>query len=126
MPCGSVLTKIKVKIIIFFFKTKLIHSCKKCIIIIFSLTAADYLAYPRYETIHCGNCLAVFVELHIKGLDLLRIIRYKHRPLEFFFRKESLMFRLKITSPAYLILEFIIMLFKYLHGICVCHPAEIR
>ena len=44
MSDGTIFPKIKIELIIFLLKTDFLHSLEKLIVIIFTLTAADYLA----------------------------------------------------------------------------------
>ena len=45
--------------------------------------ASDDLADARYEDVHGSDRLPVLVELHVEGLDSLRVVRADQRPLEY-------------------------------------------
>ena len=96
------------------------------VIVFLTLGAADDLADPGNQAVHRRDSLLVRVQLHIESLDLARIIRDEHRSFEDLLRQITLMFRLQIAAPVYLVAELVVVLLKHLHRIRVGHTSEIR
>ena len=47
--------------------------------VVLTLAAADDLADAGHQAVHGSDGLAVVVQLHIEGLDLLRVVGDEHR-----------------------------------------------
>lgn len=61
MSCGTVFAEVHIKAIVLLIKTKLLNPCKKLIVIVLSLAAADDLTNARYETVHSRHGPAVLI-----------------------------------------------------------------
>ena len=125
MACRAVTAQIQIELIIFLVQSQLFHTLLQDLQVVLTLAAADDLADTGYEAVHSCYGLAVFVQLHIERLDLLRIIGYEYRSLEFFLRQVSLMLGLQITSPEYLVIKFIVVLLQDLDRLSISHMTEI-
>ena len=99
MSCRTVLTQIKVELVVLFLKSQFIDSRKQLIVVILSLASADDLTDSRNETVNSCDRLAVLIQLHVERLNLLRIIGYKYRALVDLLGQVTLMLGLKIASP---------------------------
>ena len=126
MACRAVTAQIQIELIIFLVQSQLFHTLLQDLQIVLTLAAADDLADTGYEAVHSCYGLAVFVQLHIERLDLLRIIGYEYRSLEFFLRQVSLMLGLQIASPEYLVIEFVVVLLQDLDRLGIGYMTEIR
>ena len=126
MTCGTIFTKIQIEIVILRFQTQLIHTCSQLVVIILSLASSDDLSDSRHQTVHSRNCLSILVEFHVECLDLLRIICNKYRSLVDLLCQIALMLCLKITSPEYLVIKFVIVLLKDLNSLCIGHMCKFR
>ena len=72
-------------------ETGLFDAGKQLVIVGFAFGAADDLADFREEHVHAAHGLAVVVELHIEGFDLLRIVGHDHGALEMLLHQIALM-----------------------------------
>ena len=125
MACRAVTAQIQVELIIFLVQSQLFHTLLQDLQVVLTLATADDLADTGYEAVHSGYSLAVFVQLHVERLDLLRIIGYEYRSLEFFLRQVSLMLSLQIASPEYLVIEFVVVFLQDLDRLGISHMTEI-
>ena len=126
MTRRTVFSKIKIKAIIFFIKTKFVHAGQEFLIVVFSLTSSDDFPDTRNKTINCRNRLAVIILFHVKRFDFFRVICNKYRTLIHLLCQITFMLCLKITSPGNLILKLIVVLLQYLDRLCVSNTGEIR
>ena len=126
MTGGTIFTKIQIEIVILRFQSQLIHTCFKLVVVILSLASSDDLSDSRHQTVHSCNCLSILVEFHVECLDLLRIICNKYRSLVNLLCQIALMLCLKITSPEYLVIKFVIVLLKDLNSLCIGHMCKLR
>ena len=125
MTGRTVFTKIQIEIVIFRFKSKLVHTCFQFTVVILSLASSDDLSDSRYKTVHSCYSLTIFVEFHIEGLDLFRIISNKYRSLVDLLCQITLVLCLKITAPEYLVIKFIVIFLKDLNSLCVCYMCKL-
>jgi len=126
MTCGTIFTEIHIELIVFCFQSQLIHTCFQLIVIILSLASTNDLTDSRYQTVHGSNCLAILVLFHVECLDLLRIICHKYRFLEDFFCQITLMLCLKVASPEYFVIEFVIVFLQKFNCFCISHMTKLR
>ena len=126
MTCRAVTTQIQIELIIFLVQSQLFHTLLQNLQIVFTLAAANDLADTGYQAVHSSHSLAILVQLHVECLDLLRIIGYEYRSLEFLLGQVSLMLGLQIASPEYLVIELIVVLLQDLDSLSVGHMTEIR
>ena len=110
MSCGTVLSEIEIELIILLVKSQLVDTCQKLVVVVLSLASADDLSDSRNQTVDCRYRLAVLVHLHVKCLDLLRIVRHKYRTLVDLLCQIAFMLRLKIRAPGYLVLKLVVVL----------------
>ena len=125
MTCGAVAAQIQVELIIFLIQSQLFHTLLQNLQIVFTLAAANDLADTGYQAVHSSHSLAILVQLHVECLDLLRIIGYEYRSLEFLLGQVSLMLGLQIASPEYLVIEFVVVLLQDLDRLSVGYMTEI-
>ena len=126
MTHGAVPAQVKVEIIVRLVQSKLLHPALQKLQLILTLASANDLSDAGHQAVHGRHRLSILVELHVKSLDLLRVICHKHRPLKFLLRQESLMLRLQVAAPGHLILKFLVVLFQNFDGLGVGHMSEIR
>ena len=105
---------------------KLAGLCEKHIKALLSLASADDLANAGNQHIHSGNRLAVVVESHIEGLDLLGIINNEYGTAVHLLGQVSLVLGLQIAAPGYGILEVCARLGQQLNSLGVGHLCIIR
>ncbi len=75
------------------------------IVTLLPLRAADDLADARHQQIHRGDGLAVVVEAHVEGLDLLGVVENGGGLLEIFLRQPALVLRLEVQAVGDGVLE---------------------
>ena len=66
---------------------------------LFTLAAADYLAYLRNKQIHGRHRPLVVILPHVKRLDIFRIIDQKGRPADNLLGYVAFMLRLQVKPP---------------------------
>ena len=126
MSGGTIFSQIQIELVILFLKIHLLHSLNQFVIIVFPLAASDDLADSRYQTVHCCHRFSVLIELHVKCLDLFRIVRYKDRTLVHHFCQITLMFCLQVCAPFYFIFKLIIIFLEKFYRLCICYSRKIR
>ena len=82
MAGGTVAAQIQVFFVFILIHTQLFDTRRQDRKILFTLAAADDLADPGNQAVHGRHGLPVRVQLHIEGLDLLRIVGDKDGALE--------------------------------------------
>jgi hypothetical protein len=73
--------------------------------VILTLRAANNLANLWHKHVHGCHSAAIRVELHVEGLDFLRIVDENHRFLEDLLGNVALVLACKIAAPEDLLLE---------------------
>ena len=126
MSCRTVFSQIQIEVIIFCFQSEFFHSFQKLVVVILTLASTDDLTDTRNQTVHSSYCLAIFVEFHVEGFDLLRIIRYEYRTFEDFFCQITLMLCLQVCTPEYFIIKLVIVFLKDLDRFRIGNMSEIR
>lgn len=99
MRTTSVLACIEIPPHILHWNIHLINTLHKFFVTFFTNTSADYFANLREKHVSTLNRLSVFILLHIKCLDILRIVNHDDRLLEMFLHEITLMFTGKIATP---------------------------
>ena len=99
MPGSAVFAQIQIKIIILRIHTGLLHALQQKLHILLTLASANDLTDARNKAVHSGDGFAVFIQLHIECLDLLRIICYENRTFKNLFGQITFMFCLQIAAP---------------------------
>ena len=125
MARRAVLAKIEIERIVLGLETQLVHAREQLVIVVLTLAAADDLADAGNEAVHRRDGLAVGVQLHIEGLDLLRVVGDEHRALEDLLGKIPLVLGLQIAAPIDLVVKAVVVLFEKLDGFGIRHAAKI-
>ena len=125
MTDGAVFPQIQVEAVVLFLQAQLLHTRGELLQVILSLASADDLTDARYQAIHGGYGLAVLVQLHVEGLDILRIIGNEDRALEYLLGQVTLMLGLQVAAPAYFVIKVVVVLLQNLDGLGIGHMAEL-
>ena len=125
MTGGAVLAQIQVEGVVLRLHAQLLDAVFQDIVVVLTLGAADDLADPGNQAVHGGHGLAVGVQLHIEGLDLLGIVRDEDGLLKDHFRQVPLVFGLQVAAPVDGILELVVVLLQDLDGVGVGDAAEV-
>ena len=120
----TVFAQLKIPPVVLLVQTQLCHPGLEDIQTILSFGSSDDLSKSGRKYVHGAHCLAVIVELHVEGLDLLWIVSDNHRTLCNLLGEESLMLCLKVASPERLEVELVRSLLKLLDRIGVSHVGE--
>ena len=96
------------------------------IIAFLPLGAADDLSDPRHQAVRRRDRLSIFIQLHVKRLDLPRIIRHKDRTLKDLLCQIALMLRLQVAAPADLIIKLVVIFLQEPHRLRIGHTAKLR
>ena len=111
---------------------QLLDACHELVVALLTLRSADNLTDIREKHVHCTHGLAVVVELHVEGLDLLWIICKDYRALEVLLHEIALVLALQVDTPLYRELKFLARLLENLdtlsvgkaHKVVVEHEVE--
>ena len=121
----AVAAKVEIELVTLFVEAEFVHALLEFFEVLFTLAAADDLTDAGNQAVHSCDGLAVVVQLHVEGLDLLGIVCDEDGALEFLLGEVALVLGLQITAPGYLIVEFIVVLLEDLDGIGIGHMSEI-
>ena len=124
MAGSSVFTEIQIEIIVLFPHSQFFNTVFQLFVIVLSLTSSDNLANPGNKAVHGSNGFPVLVQFHVKGLDLLRIIRDKHRFFEDFLCQIALMLCLQVASPEHLVFKLVVVFHEDIYSLGIGHMAE--
>ena len=125
VAAGAIAAQIQRPPVILFVETQLCHTGGEHLEALFALAAADDLAYAGNEAVGSGNGLAVIVEAHIEGLDLLGIIGDENGALENLFGEIALMLGLKVDAPLNGEVELMTAIFQHLNGFGVAYGMRL-
>jgi hypothetical protein len=91
-----------------------------------ALAAADDLADPRRQYVHCRDGAIVVFQAHIEGLDRLRVVHHDDRFLCVFLGQVALMLGLQVDAPVDRELEFLVGALECFSRLTVIHVHEFR
>ena len=121
----AVFAQIQIEVVVFFLHAALFDAGQELLVVVFTLAAADDLADAGHEAVAGCHGLSVGVQLHVEGLDLLRIVGHEDGALEDLFGQKTLVFGLQVAAPEYLVGEAVVVRFEKLHGVGVADAAEV-
>ena len=104
----AVLAQVKIEPIVLFLQAKLMHAVAQRLEVVLTLAAADDLADAGDQAVHGRDGLAVRVQLHVEGLDLLRVVGDEDRPLEHDLGQVALVLGLQVAAPMDRVLELVV------------------
>ena len=125
VTAGAVAAQVAVPPVILRVHAQLLDAALQNVQPLLALAAADDLADAGHQTVCRGHGLAVVVQAHVEGLDLLGIVGDEHGALEHLLGEIALVLGLQIGAPIYLIVELVIVLLQDLHRVGVADAAEI-
>ena len=125
MTGGAVLPKIHVEIVVGGVHAQLADTVFQDLVVVLALAAAGNLADTGHQAVHSSDGLAVGVELHVEGLDILGVVGDKDGLLEYLLGEETLMLGLQVAAPGDGEVELVVVLMKQLHGLGVGDAAEV-
>jgi hypothetical protein len=125
---GSVLAKLSIPPVSLFIKLACLNSLVKNFEVFLSGRASNNLTNTRDQDIHCLDSLAVFIQLHVEGLDVLGIVEEDNGSIENFLSEVALMLRSEIYTPFNFVLELDLSILDFLlkdsDSFCVRYTAE--
>ena len=113
-----------IELIILGFESEFIHTGFQFLVVVLSLASSDDLSDSRNKAVHSCNGLAVVIQFHVECFDLLRIICNEYRFLKDLLCQIALMLCLKVASPEYFVVEFVVVFLKKLNCFCVGYMTE--
>jgi hypothetical protein len=96
---GAVFAQVEIELVVLLLHAQLVHAGDELVVVVLALAAADDLADAGHQAVHRGDGLAVGVELHVEGLDLLGVIRDEDGALEDLLREIALVLGLQVAAP---------------------------
>ena len=98
MRYGTEATAVEIPVHGFLRDADFVHAVEDLVDVGLTLGAPDDLTDAGEKDVHGADGLAVFVLLHVEGLDLLRVVGQDDRLLEVFLDEVTLVLRLLMSS----------------------------
>lgn len=92
----------------------LVHASLQDVQVLLTLRSSNQLSNLGHQNIHSADSLAIVVQLHVEGLNILGIVSHDHRALEHLLSEVALVLRAEIESPVGLHLELDVSLLESL------------
>ena len=122
---GTVFAKIHIEVVVLGLHAQLFDTGLQQIVVVLTLGAADDFADAGNQAVHGRHGLAVGVQLHIEGLDLLGVVGDEDRLFEYFLGEEPLVLGLQVAAPVDGVLKPVVVLLQQRHGIGIGDTAEV-
>ena len=117
--------KVEVPAVLAHIKPQLLDALGQQVIALLALAAADDLADARHEQVGRRHRLAVVVQAHVEGLDVLRIVGHKHGLFVHLLGQIALVLGLQVDAPRHRVFELRVRLLEDLHGLGVGDARKI-
>ena len=125
MTGGAVLAQVQVEVVVLGIHTQLFDAGLQNLVVVLTLAAAGDLANTGHQAVHSGNGLAVGVQLHVEGLDVLGVVGDEDGLLKDDFGQIPLVLGLQVAAPADGVLELVVVILQQSNGIGVGDAAEV-
>mmetsp|Transcript_19201 Transcript_19201/g.67773 ORF Transcript_19201/g.67773 Transcript_19201/m.67773 type:complete len:606 (+) Transcript_19201:86-1903(+) len=102
---GAVPAQVEVPLQRLLLDTHLLHARLQHLELLLALRPADQLADARHQDVHGAHRLAVLAQLHVEGLDALRVVGDDDRLVEDDVRQVALVLAAEVDAPERLLVE---------------------